>query len=106
MPNRGGFSWKRAVGVTPAKQRVSQATGIPWTRSGRQRKLGRIVGCGCVVVPAVLLFIVAVVVPAAASAPNREIRLWASPTAHHFSSHSSTSAICLRIDCATSLRVT
>jgi hypothetical protein len=60
--NKGGFSWKRAVGITRAKQRVSRATGIPWTRSGRQRKLGRMVGCGCVVVPAVLLFIAAVVV--------------------------------------------
>ena len=38
--NRGGFSWKRLVGVTAAKRRISRATGIPWTRSGRQRKLG------------------------------------------------------------------
>jgi hypothetical protein len=38
--NRGGFSWKRFVGVTTAKRKVSRATGIPWTRSGRQRKLG------------------------------------------------------------------
>ena len=60
--NKGGFSWKRAVGITSAKQRVSRATGIPWTRSGRQRKLGRMVGCGCVVYPAVLLFVAAVVV--------------------------------------------
>ncbi len=38
--NKGGFSWKRAVGITNAKRRVSRATGIPWTRSGRQRKVG------------------------------------------------------------------
>jgi len=38
--NRGGFSWKRALGVTNAKRRVSRATGIPWTKSGRQRKVG------------------------------------------------------------------
>lgn len=38
------FSWKRALGVTRAKQRVSRATGIPLTRSGRQRKLGRWLG--------------------------------------------------------------
>ena len=38
--NRGGFSWKRFLGVTAAKRRVSRATGIPWTKSGRERKLG------------------------------------------------------------------
>ena len=38
--NRGGFSWKRFLGVTNAKRRVSRATGVPWTKSGRQRKLG------------------------------------------------------------------
>jgi hypothetical protein len=38
--NKGGFSWKRFVGITAAKRRVSRATGIPLTRSGRQRKLG------------------------------------------------------------------
>jgi hypothetical protein len=61
MANRGGFSWKRAVGITRAKQRVSRATGIPWTRSGRQRKLGRMVGCGCVVFPALSLLLVTVI---------------------------------------------
>ena len=38
--NRGGFSWNRVLGITNAKQRVSRATGIPWTKSGRQRKVG------------------------------------------------------------------
>ena len=38
------FSWKRALGVTKAKQRFARATGIPTTRSGRQRKLGKILG--------------------------------------------------------------
>lgn len=49
MANRGGFSWKRAVGVTRVKQTISRATGIPLTKSGRQRKIGRIVtpGGGC-----------------------------------------------------------
>ena len=41
--NRGGFSWKRALGITNAKRRVSRATGIPWTRSGRERKLGAMI---------------------------------------------------------------
>jgi hypothetical protein len=35
------FSWRRAVGITRAKQRIARATGIPTTKSGRQRKLGR-----------------------------------------------------------------
>lgn len=41
--NKGGFSWKRAIGITNAKRRVARATGIPWTRSGRQRKVGALV---------------------------------------------------------------
>ena len=61
MPNRGGFSWKRAVGITRAKQQISRSIGIPLTRSGRQRKLGKAVGGGCVVLPALFL-VVAVVV--------------------------------------------
>ena len=34
----GGFSWKRATGVTKAKQKVARATGIPTTKQGRKRK--------------------------------------------------------------------
>ncbi len=46
--NKGGFSWNRALGVTKAKQRISRATGIPMTKSGRQRKIGKAVtGGGC-----------------------------------------------------------
>ncbi len=49
--NRGGFSWKRAVGITRAKNKISRATGIPLTKSGRQRKIGKIVsGGGCALV--------------------------------------------------------
>jgi hypothetical protein len=59
MVNRGGFSWKRAVGITRAKQRVSRATGIPWTRSGRQRKVGRLLTGGCVVLPGIVLVLFA-----------------------------------------------
>ena len=54
MPNRGGFSWQRFLGVTAAKRRVSRATGIPWSRSGRQQKIGRIVTGGCLL-PMLLL---------------------------------------------------
>ena len=54
----GGFSWKRAVGISAAKSRLSRRIGIPLTRSGRQRKLGKIVsGGGCLVVLASLVAI-------------------------------------------------
>lgn len=46
--NRGGFSWKRVIGVTRMKSAISRATGIPLTKSGRQRKVGKLVtGGGC-----------------------------------------------------------
>lgn len=48
MANKGGFSWKRATGVTRIKSNISRATGIPMTKSGRQRKVGKAVtGGGC-----------------------------------------------------------
>lgn len=34
----GGFSTKRALGVTKAKRKVAKATGIPSTKAGRKRK--------------------------------------------------------------------
>ena len=36
------FSWKRALGITKAKRKISKATGIPTTRSGRRAKVGRL----------------------------------------------------------------
>jgi hypothetical protein len=39
------FSWKRALGLSAAKGRLSRKIGIPSTRSGRQRKVGRAAGC-------------------------------------------------------------
>jgi hypothetical protein len=54
----GGFSWKRALGLSAAKARLSRRIGIPLTKGGRQRKLGRIVsGGGCLLV---LLFVLAI----------------------------------------------
>lgn len=42
------FSWKRALGISSAKSRLSRMIGIPLTRSGRERKLGRMAtGGGC-----------------------------------------------------------
>jgi hypothetical protein len=34
------FSWKRALGITGAKQRFARQTGIPTTRQGIERKAG------------------------------------------------------------------
>lgn len=39
------FSASRALGVSTAKRRIAKATGIPTTRAGRQRKVGRALGC-------------------------------------------------------------
>lgn len=36
------FSWKRALGITRAKRKIAKATGIPTTKAGRQRKVGKL----------------------------------------------------------------
>ena len=36
------FSWKRALGLTQAKQRISRTTGIPMSKAGLERKIGNI----------------------------------------------------------------
>jgi hypothetical protein len=51
------WSWRRALGISAAKGRLSRAIGIPLTRSGRQRKLGKSLGC-CIP----LLFLVGCVI--------------------------------------------
>jgi hypothetical protein len=56
--NKGGFSWKRLSGISSAKAKLSRQIGIPLTKSGRQRKIGKAVtGGGCIVVTAFLLTI-------------------------------------------------
>lgn len=39
------FSWRRALGISQAQAKFSRQIGIPLSRSGRQRKLGRMTGC-------------------------------------------------------------
>ncbi|MDR3442223.1 MAG: hypothetical protein P4L65_04330 [Legionella sp.] len=41
--NRGGFSWKRLIGISALKSKISRRIGIPLTKSGRQRKLGALI---------------------------------------------------------------
>jgi hypothetical protein len=44
MGNKFGFSfsWKRALGITSAKQKFARDTGIPTTKSGVERKIGSV----------------------------------------------------------------
>jgi hypothetical protein len=41
------FSLKRALKITSAKQRFARKTGIPTTRAGLERKIGRSILKGC-----------------------------------------------------------
>jgi len=54
MPRRRGtntgipglsFSWRRALGVSQAQGKLSRQLGIPLSKSGRERKVGRSLGC-------------------------------------------------------------
>lgn len=38
------FSLKRAVGLSSLKRKISKKTGIPLTKSGRQKKAGKFIG--------------------------------------------------------------
>ena len=53
------FSWKRALGISAAKARLSRKIGIPLTRSGRQRALGRALGCALPLLALLLLALAA-----------------------------------------------
>ena len=35
------FSWKRALGITQLKQKIARETGIPTSRQGMERKIGK-----------------------------------------------------------------
>ncbi|MDO4367976.1 MAG: hypothetical protein Q4C26_04665 [Bacteroidales bacterium] len=37
------FSWKRALGITQAKQKIARETGIPTTKAGLERKIGKMI---------------------------------------------------------------
>ena len=37
------FSRKRAVGISAARGKIARSIGIPTTRSGQERKLGRLI---------------------------------------------------------------
>ena len=35
------FSWKKALGITQAKQNVARRTGVPTSKAGVERKIGK-----------------------------------------------------------------
>jgi hypothetical protein len=35
------FSWKRALGITAFKQNIARSTGVPTSKSGLERKIGK-----------------------------------------------------------------
>lgn len=37
------FSWKRALGISQAKQRIARDTSIPLSKAGVERKIGNII---------------------------------------------------------------
>ena len=37
------FSWKRALGITRAKQQFARQTGIPTSKAGLERKIGNVI---------------------------------------------------------------
>ena len=37
------FSWKRALGVTQAKHQIARKTGIPTSKAGLERKVGKMI---------------------------------------------------------------
>jgi hypothetical protein len=34
------FSWRRALGITAAKQKFAKSTGLPTSKTGIERKIG------------------------------------------------------------------
>lgn len=52
--NKGGFSWRRFVGISRVKSNISRKIGIPLTKSGRNQKIGRMITKGCLGILAAL----------------------------------------------------
>lgn len=65
------FSWKRALGITTVKRRIAKATCIPTTRSGRQAKVGRLMGCSLYLYILLIAVIACVVLTTSAVAETK-----------------------------------
>ncbi len=37
------FSWKRALGITQAKQKIAREMGVPTSKAGIERKIGSVI---------------------------------------------------------------
>ncbi len=37
------FSWKRALGITQTKQNLARQTGVPTSKAGVERKIGKLI---------------------------------------------------------------
>ena len=37
------FSWKRALGITQTKQDLARQTGVPTSKAGVERKIGKLI---------------------------------------------------------------
>lgn len=37
------FSWKRTLGITQMKQKIAKETGIPMSKQGLERKIGKMI---------------------------------------------------------------
>lgn len=44
--SNNNFSWSRLLGLTGLKQKISRKTGVPFTKAGRDRKIGAMVTKG------------------------------------------------------------
>lgn len=53
------FSWKRALGISSVRAKLARQIGIPTTRSGMQREVGRTMGCA---IPSIVFLLSATVV--------------------------------------------
>lgn len=57
------FSVNRALGVTKAKQQFARKTGIPLSKAGLQRKVGKtIMGGGCIVPVLIFIFLALIII--------------------------------------------
>ncbi len=56
------FSWKRALGISGLKAKISRKIGIPLTRAGRQRKVGQMLGCLFYILLIILIILFAILI--------------------------------------------
>jgi len=53
MARRKKPFWYRQSGISKARRKFARETGIPTTRAGRQRKMGRMAGCSVILLAVV-----------------------------------------------------